>query len=283
MLAQTGEHPFAGGHQTDEVEADESAENAQQDGGGDTLPLPLGIEGEMEEGVAAHQDIGEAGGGDAGDEDGHERRHRQVDHEHLEGEHHACHGRLEDAGDGGGGAASHEHHHRLAVELEHLSEVAAYRRTREYDRCLGSHTAAETDGDGGGDDRAPCVVALQSALFAADGIENTGDAVADVVLDDVFHEERRQVDADDGEDEVEPVERLDVEAGGEQPFYLADETVENKGGKGGEKSHHECQCQGKLPVRDILLAPIVQPVNHVWSFGGLVVWSFGEESRSLGV
>ena len=226
----------------------------------------------MEEGVAAHEDIGKAGGGDAGDEDGHERRHRQVDHEHLEGEHHARHGCLEDAGDGGGGTTAHQHHHRLTVELEHLSEVAAYRRTREDDRCLGSHTTAETDGDGGGDDRTPSVVAPQTALLAADGIEDAGDAVTDVVLDDILHEERCQVDADDGEDKVEPVEGLDVETGSEQPFYLADETVEDKGSKGGEKSHHECQCQGKLPVRDILLAPIVQPVDHFGEFSSLTTF-----------
>ena len=197
VLPHTGEHFLAGGHQPDEIEADEAAEDAEEDGSRHPLHLPWSVEGEMEERVAPHEDVGEAGGGDAGDEDGHERCHGEVDHEHLDGENQARHGRFEDAGDGGSRTTSHEHHHGLPPEPESLPEVASYGGASEDDGRLGSYTATETDGDGGGDDRAPAVVPPQPALFSADGIEDARDAVADVVFDDIADEERSEVDTDD--------------------------------------------------------------------------------------
>ena len=46
---------------------------------------------------------------------------------------------------------------------------------------------------------------LDATLFAGNGKENLRDAMTYVVSNDVFDEEHRQPNADDGIDEVEPV------------------------------------------------------------------------------
>lgn len=60
-----------------------------------------------------------------------------------------------------------------------------------------------------------------------------------VVFDDVFDKERCDVDSNDGEDEIEPIEGGDVESCGEEVLYLPDEPMEDVGGHGSEESNEE--------------------------------------------
>ena len=159
---QSAEDAFAGCHRADEVEADEAAAEAEQDAGGHALELPGTVEVEREQGVAAHEQVGEAGGGDAGGEDGQQGTHGEVYHEHLEGEHETCHRSLEDAGDGSCRAASDEQHELFVVEVEALAQVRADGGAGEHDGGLGTYRSAEADGDGGGDDAGPAVMSFQA-------------------------------------------------------------------------------------------------------------------------
>ena len=170
VVLQSTEDTFAGRHGTDEVEADEPAEESEQDAGRYALQLPGTVEVEGEQGVAAHEQIGEASGGDAGGEDGQQGCHRQIYHEHLEGEDQSCHRSLEDTGDGSGSTASDEKHEFLVVQVEALSEVRADGRACEHDGCLGTYRSTEADGDGRGDDAGPAVMSLQSRPLGRDGI-----------------------------------------------------------------------------------------------------------------
>ena len=170
VSAHACELSLAPGHAAHEVEAHEASEHAEHHGGGYALHAPRRVEREGEHRLVAHEQVARYVGGDGCYEDGHDRRHRHVDHEHLEREHHAGDGRLVDACHGGGRSASHEQHELSLVELEDLSEVAAYGRSREHDGCLGSHRSAEADGDGRRHDRRPAVVAPQSRAVGGYGV-----------------------------------------------------------------------------------------------------------------
>ena len=76
---------------------------------------------EGEEGRVAAEDIGEARGGDTADEDRHQRRHRQVNHQHFQRKHESGDGCLEDAGNGTSRSTSHQEHQRATVQAEHFS------------------------------------------------------------------------------------------------------------------------------------------------------------------
>ena len=229
VVAQPGEDALAGSHHADEVETDESAPESEQDAWRHGVQSPGGVAVEREQGVAAHEDVGEAGGGDAGREDGQQGGHREVDHEHLEGEDKACYRGFEDAGNGRCGAASNEQHELFVVKMESLAEVGADGRAREHDGCFGTDRSAEADGDGRRHDRRPAVVALQPRAARGNGVEYSGDAVRYVVLHDVAHEEHRQPDADDREDQIEPVVAGDVELGGEQVLNDGNQPVKAVG------------------------------------------------------
>ena len=64
---------------------------------------------------------------------------------------------------------------------------------------------------------------LQLRLLRGDGVEHACDAVRDVVAHYIFYKEHRQPDADDREDEVEPVGSVCHKAIGEQILYQSDE------------------------------------------------------------
>ena len=241
LVLEAFEHPLAGRHGAYEVETHQPTDHAEQYAGGYSVDEPLFVECEMKQRVSAYEQVGEAGGRDTGDEDGQQRGHGQVDHEHLEGEHQSGDGSLEDAGNGCRGATSHEQHDRFAVHLERLCQVGANGRTREHDGSLGTHRTAETDGDGRSDDRRPAVVAWQSRALRRNGVKNAGDAVRDVVLHHVAHKERGEIDANDGIDQIEPVERRVVESGREQQLDFLDEPVQNKSSHCCKEANGQCE------------------------------------------
>ena len=65
----------------------------------------------------------------------------------------------------------------------------------------------------------------------------------DVVLDDVAHEERRQVDADDGVHQVEPVVGVGGEVARQQRHYLVDQPVQHRRCHRCQHAHQERQQQ----------------------------------------
>ena len=80
---------------------------------------------------------------------------------------------------------------------------------------------------------------LQPRPILADGIENARDAVGDIVLDNISHEERREIDAYDRINQIEPVIGGSIERTGQQRHDLVDDPVEGIGGNSREKTHEE--------------------------------------------
>ena len=205
MVLIAGKHTLAGTHHPDEVERNQSTGNTQNDAGRDALYRPLAVEMEGEEGRIATEDISKARRCDTRDENRQHGRHRHVYQQHLDGKDQSCYRGFEDTGDGACSTAAHQRHQHLAVHVEGLSQVGANGRARQHNRSLGTHRTAKTDGDGRSNHRRPTVVRLEPRLIHRDGIEDTGDTVRDIVLDDIPHKERGEVDADDGIDQIEPV------------------------------------------------------------------------------
>lgn len=67
---------------------------------------------------------------------------------------------------------------------------------------------------------------LQPALILGNGVEDAGDAVGNVVADEIADVEDRDDDADGGVDEVEVVALGDVGVGGEETGYYGNEELE---------------------------------------------------------
>ena len=148
MVLQFSEDILAECHGTDEVESYESAENAQEDIAWHTLYYPWAVKHECEQLVVAYEDISETGCRYGCDEDRGDARHREVNHQYLDGEDESGYWRLEDSGDSRSSTTAYEQHKRLVVESEELSEVTCDTRTREHDRSLGTYGTTESDGYG---------------------------------------------------------------------------------------------------------------------------------------
>ena len=82
-------------------------------------------------------------------------------------------------------------------------------------------------------------MALEAAFVLRDGVEHAGDAVGDVVLDDVAHIKGHEHHADGGEQDVEIVALGGVDVGGEHAADVVDEPLERHCRKAGENAHEE--------------------------------------------
>ena len=102
-------------HCSRKIERNQTAKDAEQDGGGDTLNRERIDEIEGEHGLGTSQGIGEAGGGETGNEQRKQGGHCQVNHEHLKGENQTGNGGLENTGNGSRGSTADEEHQRLMV------------------------------------------------------------------------------------------------------------------------------------------------------------------------
>jgi hypothetical protein len=65
--------------------------------------------------------------------------------------------------------------------------------------------------------------------------------VSYIIPNDISHEKRREIDAHNGEHQIEPVERRDIKTCGEQELYLGDNPVKNITRYGSKHSHHETE------------------------------------------
>ena len=210
----------------------------------------------MEHRVGTRSDIGNRSGGDTGDEQGHEGRHRKVDKQHLDGEHQAGNGGLEDTRDGTCRTTSYEEHHRACIDTEQASQIGTDGRTREHDRCLGTHRTTEADGDGAGNNRRIHIVRTYAGLLTRDGIENLGHAMPDIVAHNVADKQPRKEDTYHRIDEVEVVGLVGVEILCEEVLDEVDEILQRERCKGRAEAHEHCEDKRKSLGTDVLFAPL---------------------------
>ena len=69
-----------------------------------------------------------------------------------------------------------------------------------------------------------------------------------IVLNDIAHEERSDIDTDNRIDQVEPVERRSRKTLSKKQLYLADKPMQRESGNGSKQSHKETQDKRELPV-----------------------------------
>ena len=210
-VAYAAKHLLEGIHHTGKIERDEAAAHAQQHGTWHAVHYERVGEREGEHGRSAVEGVGDAGGREATHQQGQQGGHGEVDHEHLEREHEARNGCLEDAGYGPRSTATDEQHEHFVVELEHAAQVAADGRACKHNGRLSSHRTAAAYGQRRGNDARPAVVRPYLSALARQGVENFCHAVANVVAHHIADEERREQDAHHGIDQEEPVGVAHVE------------------------------------------------------------------------
>jgi hypothetical protein len=79
--------------------------------------------------------------------------------------------------------------------------------------------------------------------------------VTDIVPNNIPHEKRREINTHNGQHQIKPVERCDIETGGEQKLYLGDNPMKNITSYGSKHSHHKTEQECKVAVTDVPLAP----------------------------
>jgi hypothetical protein len=84
-------------------------------------------------------------------------------------------------------------------------------------------------------------MALYTASLASDCIEYSRYSVTDIVSNNIPHEKRREINTHNGQHQIKPVERCNIETGGEQKLYLGDNPVKNITRYGSKHSHHETE------------------------------------------
>ena len=97
---------------------------------------------------------------------------------------------------------------------------------------------------------------FDAAFLAGDGIENLGDAVADIIAHHVAHEESCYQDTDDGVQQVEPVGARDGEVVGQQVAYLVDDPFQQQARQRREYADDESQEEHELLVPHMALPPL---------------------------
>ena len=96
----------------------------------------------------------------------------------------------------------------------------------------------------------------EPTALTADGIQYSGDAMADIVLHHIPHKERGEIDTNDRIYQIEPVGCATVKRTGEKQHYLVDETVQDKSSHGSKKTYHKRKYQHKHFLADMLFPPL---------------------------
>ena len=189
----------------EEIDGGEGADDAEDEVVGDLADTEyiFDLEGELDS--VAHEEVGDGGGAEGGEEEGYGCCAGEVEHEDFDDEKDSCDGGFEDACDGTCGTAPEEEPDALGLELEEASDVGTYGAACGGDGGFESDAAAEGDGEGGGDEGGVGVACGKDGAFARDGIEHLGEAVAYLAFDDIFDKEDGEQDADGGVEEHEDV------------------------------------------------------------------------------
>ena len=104
---------------------------------------------------------------------------------------------------------------------------------------------------------------LDAALLAGDGKENLRNAMTNIVSDDVFNEEHRQPNADDGIDEIEPVGTGFNELVRQYVLNLSDEPFQEQTCTSREDADKEADEQDEPALREVSAAPTDKPCYGV--------------------
>ena len=271
---QAAEDAFEVVHGAREVERNESADDAEGDVGWNAVHREGVLQVELKDGVGARDGKGESDGCDAADEQRQQAGHRQVYHQHFEHEDEPGNRCLEDTRHSSCCSAPHEQHHVLVAQPTSLTEAAADSTSGQHNGSLCTHTTAKADGNGRSHNGGPGVVRFDAALLAGNGKENLGDAVADVVADDISDEEHRQPNAHDGIDKVEPVGACDGELVRQQVLYLSDEPLQQKSCASREDANEETDEQHEVLVGQVPAPPTKQVSYEIPCIYHLIILSF---------
>ena len=104
---------------------------------------------------------------------------------------------------------------------------------------------------------------FDAALLAGNGKENLGDAVPDVVPDDLTNDEHRQPNADNRIDEVQPVGSLDDKLMRQQVLYLPDEPLQEQARTSSKDADEEADEQHEVLVGQMSSPPSKQISDYV--------------------
>ena len=232
-----------------EIQGAEAADHAQDDVERDISHRERG-QGAGEDRGLSSENVGDHRGGDRSGQQRQERRHRHVEEQNLQGEQDPGQGGLEDARHGAGGAAAQQQGDVAIRQARGPAQVRTDGGTGIDNRRLGTHRAAEADGDARGQDRRPGVVRLDLGVIARDGQQGLRHAVTDVVPDHIAHQQQGDQHTDAGKDQVLPVVAT-VEALVEQALHRVDGPVKNDGGAPREYADHQTEQQEPAAFRDI--------------------------------
>ena len=172
------------------------------------------VGGKVEHERIARKDVRHRGGRDRRYEQRHHRGHGHVEHKHLQSEHQPGYGSLEDASHRPGRPAANQQHEGFLVHLEEFPQVGTDGRAGQHNRGFGPHRPAKADGDAAAYQRTPHIVQFQDALPLRNGGQDARHPVADVVLHDVTHEQRRNGNAHNRIKQIPIIHLVAVEAHG---------------------------------------------------------------------
>ena len=142
------------------------------------------------------------------------------------------------------------------LQMEEPTYIAPYGGPGKHDRCLSSHRASQPDGDRRGNDRGPGVVGLQSTLTSADRIEYPGDAMRDIVSDDVLHKETAEEDPHHGRDEVGEIKvGVGIQSDNEV-LYRADKPLQQRRDECTCDTGKQRQCCHRHAPGEMLMEPV---------------------------
>ena len=189
-------------------------------------------------------------------------------------------GAFEDRREGGSRAAAQQQRRVFVVEARQPSDVRTDGRTREHDRGLGTHRAAESDGRRTAHDRGPAVVPGDARVAARHGVEDARHAFGDVVADDVFDEQRRQDDAHGGVDQEKDMGAVHREPAYQPALDAVQQHFEQVGSQPCEHTDHHGQQHHDLLVGESPGQPEEFEVDAVGAEGHLPTCC---ESEMLGL
>ncbi len=256
-------HPFG---DDQEITGDETSDYAQKQIDGEILQHEIGRHVEMERGGPSQEDDRSDRAGSGGDEDGNERLHRKVYHQHFQGEYQAGQGRAEDTRDRARRTAGDQKHQVAETHVEEAAHVRPDRRAGKHHGGFGAYRTAETDGDGTSHQRGIHLAAPDASPGAAERLQHAGHAMAYVVLGHIAHIQVRKGNARQRQEKVEIVFLFGRTKVYDELAEIKYHVLEQHGGQAAQQSHHDAEpyhqvAIGQMPAPPTGKTGAVQAVN----------------------
>ena len=137
-------------------------------------------------------DIGNGSSRHRRNQQGEQRGHSQVYHQHFQRKHQSCNRCLEDTGNGTGSTTAYQKHQSAMFHFEDTSQIGANGRACQYNRRLRSYRTTKTNGYGTGNHRRPCIMPLNPPLPTGNGIKDFCNSMTDVILHDIAYKQACQ-------------------------------------------------------------------------------------------